>query len=46
VRPRRPNRLAFGQPRQDDLLAVLDQADLDADTASDLKIDLRPPSSS
>jgi hypothetical protein len=39
-------RLAFGQPRQGDLLAVLDQADLDAGTASDLKIDLRPPSSS
>ena len=37
-------RLAFGQPRQDDLLAVLRDSELDAATASMLKIDLRPPS--
>jgi hypothetical protein len=35
-------RLAFGQPRQDDLLAVLDRAGVGADAAHNLKIDLRP----
>jgi hypothetical protein len=37
-------RLAFGQPRQDDLLAVLDPERLDSKTAAELRIDLRPHS--
>ena len=36
-------RLAFGQPRQDDLLSVLHNAHLDPDAAHELRIDLQPP---
>jgi hypothetical protein len=38
-------RLAFGQPRQDDLIAFLEnltEADMDARTVSDWQIDLSP----
>lgn len=38
-------RLAFGQPRQEDLLAILDQRELSATEIDGLRIDLRPPSS-
>ena len=39
-------RLAFGQPRQEDMLAALERRGIAADPAriSELKIDLRPPS--
>ncbi len=36
-------RLAFGQPRQDDLLAVLEARNVDPSTLQDLRIDLQPP---
>jgi hypothetical protein len=36
-------RLAFGQPRQEDLLAVLEAGGVAADDVQDLRIDLRPP---
>lgn len=36
-------RLAFGQPRQDDLLAVLEARSVDSQSLQDLRIDLRPP---
>jgi hypothetical protein len=36
-------RLAFGQPRQDDLLAVLEARNVDPATLQDLRIDLQPP---
>ena len=36
-------RLAFGQPRQDDLLAVLEAGDTDPSSLKDLRIDLTPP---
>lgn len=39
-------RLAFGQPRQDDLLALIEGNGLDANNIRDLKIDLTPPSCS
>lgn len=36
-------RLAFGQPRQEDLLAILDQRELTPADIDALRIDLRPP---
>jgi hypothetical protein len=36
-------RLAFGQPRQDELLAALAASGVDGTTATDLVIDLTPP---
>jgi hypothetical protein len=36
-------RLAFGQPRQEDLMAVLAARDMDPSEVEDLRIDLRPP---
>ncbi|MEX0663312.1 MAG: helicase [Acidimicrobiia bacterium] len=36
-------RLAFGQPRQEDLLAVLEAGSVDPDVLKDLRIDLQPP---
>ena len=36
-------RVVFGQPRQEELLALLDRANLDVDRLRDWAIDLRPP---
>ena len=36
-------RLAFGQPRQEDLMAVLAARDMDPSEVEDLRINLRPP---
>jgi hypothetical protein len=36
-------RLAFGQPRQEDLLTILDHNRLDDERIAELRIDLRPP---
>lgn len=37
-------RLAFGQPRQEDLLAVLEAGSMSPERLAELRIDLRPPS--
>lgn len=36
-------RLAFGQPRQEDLMALLEADGIDDETAETLRLDLRPP---
>lgn len=36
-------RLAFGQPRQEDLLTILEQREPSPEEVADLRIDLRPP---
>ena len=36
-------RVVFGQPRQQELLALLDRSDIDADTVASWVLDLRPP---
>ena len=36
-------RLAFGQPRQEDLMALLESDGVDDESAANLRLDLRPP---
>lgn len=37
-------RLAFGQPRQEDLIELLQHRDVDAEAAAAMRLDLTPPS--